>query len=188
MRERECALLDITSPVAGHTRDPRYSFSPRRGMGSGGTISAVSSPNKRLQAAAYSVRSAPASSRAWRWPAWVRAPCRRRSPLEAAEGISPQHCMRGRGESQRGRSPRAAPAVTATVPCTARRAWRVSMTERHRHGLTGAWRACSRRGSPSVWSLTARTSACQTMGGAGVEPSTALSPRRGAGPQGAWPG
>ena len=48
-------------------------------------------------------------------PALVMAPCRRRSPLESSEGISPKNFMRGLGLSKRVRSPSSAPVVTATV-------------------------------------------------------------------------
>ena len=55
-------------------------------------------------------------------PALVIDPCRRRSPLEYSEGISPRYFISCLGFSKRVRSPSSATMVTATVNCTPRRA------------------------------------------------------------------
>jgi hypothetical protein len=100
-------------------------------------------------------------------PAFVRDPCRRRSPLESAEGLTPKHGLRGRGCSTRLRSPSAATVVTVTVHGTPRSACRASTTGCTRHEVTWSCRACSRRPTRAVWSVTAGTSSGTTMGCAG---------------------
>ncbi len=89
--------------------------------------------------------------------------------------------MRGRGVSTRVRSPRAAPGVTAPVHWPPRKAWRASTTGEKRQVGPGAGRASSRRPTRAGGAVTGWTSACTTMGGAGVGPTTARSQRRGAG-------
>jgi pimeloyl-ACP methyl ester carboxylesterase len=64
----------------------------------------------------------PRTRRACICPAVVGAPCRRRSPLESAEGNSPQRVMRCLGVSPRVRSPSAVTVLTIPVNRTPRRA------------------------------------------------------------------
>ena len=82
---------------------------------------------------------APATStrRAWLLPVCVMPPCRRRSPVEYAEGVKPRECMSCLGLSKRVRSPRAATVVTATVHGTPRRAWSASTTGASRQVCPG---------------------------------------------------
>jgi hypothetical protein len=85
------------------------------------------------------------------------------------------------------RAPSAATVVTAPVHGTPRRAWRASTTGRQRPEGTWAWHAGSRRWRRALGSVTARTSAWQTIGGAGGDrrlqrgsPGAAGRPARGA--------
>ena len=126
--------------------------------------------------------------RAWRWPVWVLPPWRRRSPVEYADGVTPRACLSWRGGSNRVRAPSAAPVGTATGPCPPRRAWSASTTGASRQGCPWSVRAWSRRASRAVWSGTARRYAGHPLCCAGVGQTTALSHRRGAGPQVARPG
>jgi hypothetical protein len=134
----------------------------------------------RLTFAGEREAQAPATSarRAWVFPALVSAPCRRRAPREEAAGGRPQEPMSGLGCSKRGRSPSAATGGTATVHGTPRRACSASTTGLRRQDWPCSWRACSRRCSRSVCSLTARTYAWNTMCCAGVGQTTAESHRR----------
>jgi hypothetical protein len=120
-------------------------------------------------------------------PALVREPCRRRSPLEDAQGLSPKHFSTGLGVSTRVRSPSSATVVTATMTRTPRRAWRASTTGGKRQVWTGAVSSCARRWRRAVWAVPARTESWKTMCWAGVGQTTALRPRRWAGPQVARP-
>jgi hypothetical protein len=95
--------------------------------------------------------------------------------------------MSGLGVSTRVSSPRSARLVTATRPCPPLQASRASTTGCRRQGCPGSWRVWSRRGRRSGCACTARTASWKTIWGAGVAPTTAASPRRGAGPPVAWP-
>jgi hypothetical protein len=121
--------------------------------------------------------------RAWVWPAGVSAPCRRRSPLEEADGSRPQHGISCLGLAKRVRAPRAAPGVTAPVPGPPRKAWSASTTGYQRQAVPCSWRAGARRPRRSGCAGTARPSSGKTMGCAGVGQPPAESHRRCAGPQ-----
>ena len=117
----------------------------------------------------------------------VMPPCRRRSSGEDSAGVNPRECMRCLGLSKRGRSPRAATVVTATVNGPPRSAWSADDARGEPPGLPVVCDACSRRGRRSGWSVIARMYSWQTIGCAGVGQTTAESHRRWAGPQVAWP-
>ena len=131
----------------------------------------------------YAPAPATRAPRAWVWPAWVSAPCRRRSPLEEADGSRPQHGISCLGLAKRVRAPRAAPGVTAPVPGPPRKAWSASTTGYQRQAVPCSWRAGARRPRRSGCAGTARPSSGKTMGCAGVGQTPAESHRRCAGPQ-----
>ena len=115
-------------------------------------------------------RPTPLSTRARRagvFPVCGLPPWGRRSPRASSDGVRPPYGMRCLGFSTRGRSPRAATVVTATGHCTPRRAWSAATSGPSRQAVTGAWRSWASRWSRSGGSVTARTSAGQTRGGAG---------------------
>jgi hypothetical protein len=74
--------------------------------------------------------------RAWVLPALGMAPCRRRAPLDYAEGSRPKHFSSGLGWSKRMRAPSSARVVTATVHGTPHRAWRAATTGDNRQAMT----------------------------------------------------
>jgi hypothetical protein len=117
--------------------------------------------------------------RAWLWPVLGMPPCWRCSPVEDAEGVKPRECSSCRGGSTRGRSPRAAPVVTAPGQFPPRRAGRAATTGASRQRSPWSVRSGSRRASRSVWSVIARTDAWHTICGAGVGQPTSRSHRRG---------
>ena len=135
----------------------------------------------------YAQALSPRTRRAWGLPAVVIDPGWRRSPEEDSEGITPKNFMSALGVSKRVRSPISATRVTATVPCTPRKAWRASTTGVTRHDGTCAWSSWSRRWRRSLCSLTARTYSWKTSCWAGVGQTTSESHRRGAGRQLARP-
>jgi len=136
----------------------------------------------------YAQAPAPRALRAWVCPAWVMAPGGRRAPEASSAGTQPTHGLRSRGLAKRGRSPRSATRVTATVHGTPRRACRAATTAGTRQAGTCACSAGASRGRRAGWACTARTYACQTMWCAGGGQPTAASPRRGAGLPWARPG
>ena len=90
--------------------------------------------------------------------------------------------IRALGGSKRVRSPMSAPIVMATVHCTPRKAWRASTTGCKRQVVACSRRSWSRRPRRSGCSVTVRTYAGKTLGGAGVGQTTAARHRRWAGP------
>jgi len=96
--------------------------------------------------------------------------------------------MSCRGVSTRVRSPSAATVVTATGHWTPRQAWSASTTGWTRQGVPWSRRACASRGTRAVGAVTVWTSACTTIGCAGVGHPTSLRQRRWAGLQCARPG
>jgi hypothetical protein len=143
----------------------------------------------RLTVAGSREAQAPATRarRAGGCPALVSGPCRRRAPLEDFAGVSPRSRMSGLGCSTGVRAPPAATRVTAPVHGTPRQVCSASTTGFPRQDVTWSWRAGARRGRRAGCSFTARTAACETMGCAGVGPTTALRQRRWAGLQVARP-
>jgi hypothetical protein len=109
---------------------------PRRSGSAGGRCASRRRKGRRTWAGSRQAQApATRARRAWGWPAWGRAPCRRRSPLEDSAGRRPKYGMRCLGGSKRGSSPRAAPVVTAPGPGTPRRPWWGRAHGRHAPGL-----------------------------------------------------
>jgi hypothetical protein len=112
---------------------------------------------------------APSARRAGCCPVCVMPLWRRHSPREYSEGVRPREFMRCLGGSKRGRSPRAALGVTATVHGTPRRACNASTTGQSRQVGPCARRSWSRRWRRAVWAVTARTESWKTRGGGGPD-------------------